>query len=127
MPKARISSYRIHYNLVGDSAVLRPEGPCDERRTEALARLANTSLLSAKHVILDLSRAPYVESPGFRWIVRQVRSLEATGRTLIVVGLSPSVERTFRLLRLDRIVRVAGDVTEALRLVEQPHESLALA
>jgi anti-anti-sigma factor len=114
LPEARISNYRIHYHIIGNCAILRPDGPCDASRTEALARLVSSSLVESKSLVLDLSRADYVETPGFRWIVRQFRQLEAAGRALIVVGLPPTAERAFRLLRLDEIVPIARNVPEAL-------------
>lgn len=120
MPVARISSLRIHYHLMDKCAVVRPEGACDEPRTEALAKLANSPLIDSRHLIVDLSHADYVESPGFRWIVRQVRKLEERGQSLVVVGLPPSAERAFRLLRLDEIVPVANTVHEALRKIHSP-------
>ena len=85
--------------------------------SEALAHLVNSSLAEAQHLILDLSHSKYVETPGYRWIVRQFRDLEANGKTLIVVGLPQSVERTFKLLRLHDIVPVARDVSEAKKMI----------
>lgn len=126
MPEARISGHRFHYHLVDGCAVVRPEGACDQEKTEALARLVNSRLINARNLILDLSHAEYVESPGFRWLVRQVRKLEGAGKTLVVVGLSPSVERAFRLLRLDSMIPSAEDVPEALEKVER-RETVAVA
>ena len=117
MPEARIASHRFHYHLVNGCAVVRPEGACNELRTEALARFVNSPLINSKDLILDLSHAKYVETPGFRWIVRQVRNLESEGRTLMVVGLVPSVDRTFKLLKLEKIVGVAKGVPEALEKI----------
>ena len=113
MSDARISGHRIHYKITDGCAVVRPEGACDEARTEALARLVNSSLVESKNLILDLSHSEYVETPGFRWIVRQFRQLESNGRTLVVTGLPPSVERAFKLLKLDAMVPVAKNVEEA--------------
>ena len=118
MPEARISSHRFHYHLVDGCAVVRPEGACTEDRIEALAKLVNSPLLDSKDLVLDLSHAEYVESPGFRWIVRQVRTLEANGRSLVLAGLQPTVERAYRLLLLDKVVPAARDVPEALNKVQ---------
>lgn len=126
MPEARISGHRFHYNLDDGCAVVRPEGACDASRTEALARLANSPLIDAKNLVLDLSHADYVESPGFRWLVRQVRKLEAAGKTLVVVGLSPQADRAFRLLKLDRMIPTAADVAEAMEIVHAGREALAV-
>lgn len=115
MPKARISDHRIHYRIADGCAVVRPEGGCDAEATEALARLANSSLIQSKHLILDLSRSDYVETPGYRWLVRQLKQLESNGKKLIVAGLPPSIERVFKLLKLDKSIPVTKDVSEALR------------
>ena len=114
MPEARIAEHKFHYNLVNGCAVVRPEGACDTAKTEALARLVSSPLIGSRDLILDLSHAHYVETPGFRWLMRQVRSLESDGRKLMVVGLAPSVDRAFRLLKLEKMIGVADDVSQAL-------------
>jgi len=126
MPTARISGHQIHYNVSDGYAVVRPEGACNASATEALARLVNSPMIESKNLILDLSRSPYVETPGFRWIVRQFRQAEAAGKSVVVVGLPPSVERAFTLLKLDKMVPKARTVTEALRVLEH-HGDLALS
>lgn len=118
MREARISSHRFSYSLVEGSAIVRPEGACNEERTEALARLVNSPMISAKNLILDLSHAGYVESPGYRWLVRQVRKLESDGKRLVLAGAPPSVQRALKLLKLDRVVPVAKNVKEALAKLE---------
>ena len=122
MPRARILTHRIHYHVSNGCAVVRPEGACNAETTEALARLVNSPLIESKHLILDLSRAKYVETPGYRWIVRQLKDLESAGKSLVVVGLPPSVERAFRLLRLDKSVPTAVNVSEALRRLRGARE-----
>ncbi len=126
MPEARILSHKIHYHVSDGCAVVRPEGGCNAETTEALARLVNSPIISSKHLILDLSRARYVETPGYRWILRQLKQLEASGKSLVVTGLSPSVTRAFRLLRLDEMVPVASTVSAAMRRL-QPTRRLAVA
>ena len=126
MPRARIASHRIHYHVSNGCAVVRPEGACDSETTEALAHLVNSPLIGSKHLILDLSRAKYVETPGYRWIVRQLRQLESAGRKLVVVALPPAVQRTFKLLRLDESVPTTKTVTEALALIRSAKELAAV-
>ncbi len=126
MPRARIASQRIHYHVSNGCAVVRPEGACNAETTEALALLVNSPMIESKHLILDLSKAKYVETPGYRWIVRQLRQLESAGRKLVVVGLPASVERAFKLLRLDESVPVMNDVTEALDFIHSKKELAAV-
>jgi len=122
LPKARISSHLIHYSIRNGCAVVRPEGACDEATTEALARLATSTLIDSKHLVLDLSHTRYVETPGYRWILRRLKELESNGKTLTVVGMPPSVERAFKLLRLNESVPTARSVSEALKLIERAKE-----
>jgi anti-anti-sigma factor len=124
LPRARIASHRIHYHVSNGCAVVRPEGACNAQTTEALALLVNSPLIQSKDLVLDLSRVKYVETPGYRWIIRQLRELESAGRKLLVVGMPSSIERTFRLLRLDQSVPVAKDVAEALALLRAHKQPL---
>ncbi|MGI6296252.1 MAG: STAS domain-containing protein [Armatimonadota bacterium] len=124
MREARIASHRFGYTLCEGSAIVRPEGACDEDRTQALAKLVNSPLIGAKNLILDLSRVGYVESPGYRWLVRQMQRLESDGKRLVLVDVPPSVERALKLLRLDRYFPVAKDVKEALAALEQSESPL---
>ena len=82
-------------------------------------------MVQSKHLILDLSDVEYVETPGYRWIVRQLRQLESSGKTLVVAGLPSSVERVFRLLRLDQTVPVARNVGEAMKLIHTSKQHAA--
>lgn len=122
MREARISSHRFGYTLVDGCAIVRPEGACNEERTEALAKLVNSPLISAKNLILDLSHADYVESPGFRWLVRQVRQLESDGKRLVLASVPESVDRALKLLKLERVVPVAKNVKDALARMECAEE-----
>lgn len=114
MRDAKVSSHRFSYSLVDGCAIVRPEGACNEERTEALAKFVNSPLIGAKNLVLDLSHADYVESPGFRWIVRQVRMLEADGKRLVLAGVPTSVDRALKLLKLESVIPTAKDVKSAL-------------
>ncbi|MEN6356523.1 MAG: STAS domain-containing protein [Armatimonadota bacterium] len=127
MPTARITGHEIHYRISDGYAVVRPEGACDEGTTEALARLVNSPMIESKNLVLDLSRSKYVETPGYRWIVRQFRHAESAGKSVVVVGLPPSVERAFNLLKLDKMVPTAQTVSEALNLLGKPQEMVLSA
>lgn len=114
MRKATILDNRIHYNVLNGCAIVRPEGACDADVTAALAKLVNSPLLQSKNLIIDLSRCAYMETPGYRWLVRQLRQLESSKRSLVVAGMTPSVARVFKLLHFDRMIPTAEDVSEAL-------------
>ncbi len=127
MRKATIGGKQIHYNVSNGSAIVRPECACDAEATEALAKLVNSEIIGRRDLVLDLSRCPYVETPGYRWLVRQLRQLESAGRTLIVAGMMPSVDRVFRLLHFDRMITVAKDVPEALDKLQDTKQKTAVS
>lgn len=127
MRKATISGKLIHYNVSNGSAIVRPECACDAEATEALATLVNSEIIGTRDLVLDLSRCPYVETPGYRWLVRQLRQLESAGRTLIVVGMLPSVARVFKLLHFDRMIPVAKDVPEAMDRLQHGTEKASVS
>lgn len=117
MPKAKIMGCRLHYHLMEDFAIIRPEQACDENTTKALAALVNSTLIKSKNIILDLSHSKYVESPGFRWILRQFQALEAAGKRLIVAGLPSNAQKAFKLLKLDEYIPSADDVRSAVQML----------
>jgi anti-anti-sigma factor len=121
--KANIFDHRIHYNVMDGCAIVRPEGACDAQVTAALAKLVNSSLLESKHLVIDLSHCAYVETPGYRWLVRQLRQLESSGRELVVAGMPPAVARVFKLLHFDRMIPTAEDVPAALERLNGAREA----
>lgn len=91
-----------------------------------MAKLVNSPLIASRNLIIDLSHTRYVETPGYRWLVRQVRDLEMDKRTLVVAGLPQTVERTFKLLKLDKCIPTALDVTSAIDMVTAPRREAVL-
>ncbi len=65
------------------------------------------------HVVLDLSRVEFVDSSGLGAIVAAMKQMGSTGR-LDLSGLTPTVEKVFRLTRMDSIFTIYGNVDEAL-------------
>lgn len=59
----------------------------------------------AARVVLDLSRVAFVDSSGLGAIVA-VMKLVGPERKLELAGLTPSVERVFRLTRMDQVFTI---------------------
>jgi len=98
--------------------ILGLNGGCDDACAEALGRTVD-SLVSSGHtsLVLDLSRARYVESSGFRTILDRLTRLREMGGQLVVTGLHGTVGRAFKLLKLDRSVPTAEDVKSAVSIL----------
>ena len=68
----------------------------------------------ARHVALDLSDSPYMDSSGVGWLLTCHKRLREAGGRLIVHGAQPVVANMLRLLKLDRMLsgEVSADESE---------------
>lgn len=68
----------------------------------------------ARRVVLDLSQVVFLDSSGLGAVVAVMKMLEA-GRRLELAGLTPPVEKVFRLTRMDTIFTLHPAVPGRLR------------
>lgn len=80
---------------------------------EAMREIAGAS--GAAHVVLDLSRVEFIDSSGLGAIVAVMKLMGNTKR-LDLAGLTPTVDKVFRLTRMDSIFTIHADVADALAL-----------
>jgi anti-sigma B factor antagonist len=66
----------------------------------------------AGRVIVDLSAVTFVDSSGLGAVVGSMKQM-GRGRRMDLVGLSPSVEKVFRMTRMDSVFRIFGNLDEA--------------
>ena len=72
-----------------------------------------TTDTDATHVVLDLSRVKFVDSSGLGAIVAVMKQM-GESRQLDLAGLTPDVEKVFRLTRMDSIFRIHMTVNQAI-------------
>ena len=65
-------------------------------------------------VVLDLGNVAFVDSSGLGAIVAVMKFL-GPGRRLDLAGLTPDVDKLFRLTRMDTVFGLYGDVDDATR------------
>ena len=75
-------------------------------------RMRELTATDAPHVVLDLSRVDFVDSSGLGAIVAAMKLLGST-RRLDLAGLTPTVERVFRLTRMDSVFTIHDSVAQA--------------
>lgn len=91
----------------------------NESRIDAAVALAfknamrQTTERTAKRVVLDLSAVEFVDSSGLGAIVASMKAL-GSGRKLILAGLTPTVEKVFRLTRMDSVFPIYQTLDDAL-------------
>ncbi|MFK7751255.1 MAG: STAS domain-containing protein [Sedimentitalea sp.] len=66
-----------------------------------------------QRVILDLSSVNFIDSSGLGAIVAAMKQLDAT-RQLDLAGLTPTVEKVFRLTRMDTVFKLFDTMDDAL-------------
>ncbi len=64
-------------------------------------------------VVLDLSDVEFIDSSGLGAIVAAMKQLEGE-RRLDLAGLTPTVDKVFRLTRMDTVFRLFNSLEDAL-------------
>ena len=64
-------------------------------------------------VVLDLSQVTFIDSSGLGAIVASMKQMGA-GRRLDLAGLTPVVDKVFRLTRMDTVFRLFASLDDAL-------------
>lgn len=90
----------------------------EERLDAAIAirfkdRMREVTAQPAPRVVLDMSQVEFLDSSGLGAVVAVMKSLGAD-RRLELCGLTPNVERVFRLTRMDSVFTLHASVAEAL-------------
>lgn len=89
-------------------------------RIDAAVALAfKDAMRSATHdgrdtVVLDLQKVEFIDSSGLGAIVATMKHL-APDRRLVLAGLSPAVDKVFRLTRMDSVFSLFATLDGALK------------
>ena len=79
-------------------------------------RMRELTQSSSLRVILDMSRVAFLDSSGLGAVVAVMKAL-GPDRKLELSGLTSSVQKVFRLTRMDSIFTIHDDIPETLRQV----------
>jgi anti-sigma B factor antagonist len=71
------------------------------------------------HIVVDMTRVPYVDSFALGVMVDTQRRLKERGGDLYLAHVPPFVMRAFEITRLVRIFNVVSTVDEAIQLVSE--------
>jgi anti-anti-sigma factor len=78
----------------------------------------------SKKVLLNLEKAPHIDSVGVGWLVRCHRNFKDAGGLLILHSARPAVRQVFEILNLTSILNIA-DHEEAARTRAQSSNSVS--
>lgn len=81
----------------GDVAVVDIQGRIDSTTALTLGERLTGILGAGKALVLDLRQLEYISSAGFRVLLLAAKQADATGRRLVLCGMSPKVRQLFDL------------------------------
>jgi anti-anti-sigma factor len=81
--------------------------------TEPLGELLASVGGTRRKVLLDLERANFIDSSGIGWLLICHKHLREDGGELIIHSVPPLIEQVLELVKLPKIIHVAGDAASA--------------
>jgi anti-sigma B factor antagonist len=95
--------------------VLAFEGDIDLHVSPAVTESLNAMIRKKpERMVIDLSRATYIDSAGVAALILAMQEVEAYGGKFFLSGLQETMRLIFETSRLDRTFRIFPDVDAAL-------------
>jgi anti-anti-sigma factor len=95
--------------------VLPLEGDIDLHVSPAVRESLNAMIKKKPEwIVIDLSRATYIDSAGVAALIVAMQEVEAYGGKFFLSGLQETLRSIFETSRLDRIFQIFPDVDAAL-------------
>ena len=95
--------------------VLPLEGDIDLHVSPAVTESLNAMIKKKpERIVIDLSRATYIDSAGVAALILAMQEVEAYGGKFFLSGLQETLRSIFEISRLDRTFRIVPDVDAAL-------------
>jgi anti-sigma B factor antagonist len=95
--------------------VLRLEGDIDLHVSPAVTESLNAMIKKKpERIVIDLSRATYIDSAGMAALILAMQEVEAYGGKFFLSGLQKTIRSIFETSQLDQIFRIFPDVDAAL-------------
>ena len=95
--------------------VMPLEGDIDLHVSPAVRESLNAMIKKKpKRIVVDLSRATYIDSAGMAALILAMQEIEAYGGKFFLAGLQETLRSIFETSRLERVFRIFPDVDAAL-------------
>jgi anti-sigma B factor antagonist len=99
--------------------VLPLEGDIDLHVSPAVTESLNAVIKKKpERIVIDLSRATYIDSAGMAALILAMQEVEAYGGKFFLAGLQETLRSIFETSRLERIFQIFPDVDAALAASE---------
>ena len=95
--------------------VLPLEGDIDLHVSPAVRESLNAMIKKKpKRIVIDLSRATYIDSAGIAVLILAMQQVEAYGGKFLLAGLQETLRLIFETSRLERVFQIFPNVDAAL-------------
>jgi N-acetylglucosaminyldiphosphoundecaprenol N-acetyl-beta-D-mannosaminyltransferase len=118
MQTKRRSRVQIANEIIGPVEVLRIDGHLTGAQLPRFETDVRRAIVSGSHVVLDMSSTAYIGADALGTLIHLLTAARRWKRELWLAGLHPFLLRVVRTARLDRSIRIAPRVAEALRRIE---------
>jgi anti-anti-sigma factor len=96
------------------------EGEWDMANAALLSEQTERALADDNHLILDLSRATFIDSSTIHALIKSKDAASKRGQRLVLqLGTADNVERILEISGIDHLVPRASSRTEAIETIEQ--------
>jgi anti-anti-sigma factor len=106
----------------GQVVRLQVEGQITQRdvhfSSDPLVDLAGPDVYT-KQLLIDLTRAPMVDSSGISWLIAAHKRCREKGGRLVIHSYTPPVANTLRLLKMDRVLSLCPSQRDAEALARE--------
>lgn len=107
---------QIHEQKQGAVTVLRPVGPLTQDDANLLkSRMTEVGRASMGRLVLDVSSVPFIDSRGLEVLVETHDELNASGQSLKLCGIHPTLREVLDLTELAPLFEQYEDASAAVR------------
>ena len=97
--------------------IVSVEGELDIATVGQLAESVGVAVADGRHLVLDLSECPFIDSTALAFVLRTHSALDAEGKAMAVVAGRREVRKLMYLTAIDRSVPVFAQRGDAVALL----------
>lgn len=98
--------------------LLRLRGSLSQPGVQEIQAAFSEAALASPRLVVDLTGVDVINTPGIGMILAAARAKKDAGGKMAVAGANAMVLRSLRMCRLDRVLTIVGEVTEAMEQVK---------
>ncbi|MBD1397754.1 STAS domain-containing protein [Pontibacter sp. JH31] len=113
-----MKTFSVTTDTLGEGTILRFNGELDASSSlYADNALEEAIALSSGFVLIDCSQLIYISSAGLGVLLAAFQACNMKEIQLIMVDMQPKIRNVFEILGLDRLIKTADTVEDAMHMV----------